>query len=69
MTGQDKMNSAFTHGFRDAAIQAEHHARKAKHEKTGSNGVTAKATTLEGVPREARENGKGVTHDDTEAVK
>jgi hypothetical protein len=70
---QDEMRNefeiAFTHGFRDAAIQAEHQARKAEHEKTGSNGVTTKATTPEGVLAEKRENDKGVTHDDAEAGK
>jgi hypothetical protein len=55
---QDEVRSEFeiyfTHWFRDAAI---------------SNGVTTKATTPEGVLAEKRENGKGVTHDDAEAVK
>jgi hypothetical protein len=53
MTRQDEMRNefeiAFMHGFRDAAIQAENQARKAEHEKTGSNGVTTKATTPEDV--------------------
>jgi hypothetical protein len=46
---RNEFEIAFIRGFRDAAIQAEHQARKAEHEKTGSNGLQQKLRRPKGV--------------------